>query len=626
MSIESEITRIKNNISTAYSVCGAKGASLPQTRNTANLADTINAIEAQGAEHLSWHQCPEPVRRYLAAVQTDPYDPDDCFYTYINDPVCGAPSSPIPGNMKPVGYTVDNVTFCDNEPNTAIPFSTATKAGTLTALDRLRWYNTTPLAPGSPPQDRPNKPMYARGKNTRDLGGWSCDGGTVRYGMLVRGSEPNPADRSLMVDSVGIKTEVQLLPVAEQDDGYIKKSAWGIDWAGNDTDNDSVYSVNSSPALWKKILSAIFDSVTHDKPVYFHCGVGADRTGMIAIMLEGILGVGRSDIDQDYELTDFALGWSVIGGEVYRSRAYPTYRDLMTAIGDIPLVGGLDDTFRNHCISFALSLGFTADEINAFRAACINGTPDLISVSLPDYAISKTCEHVVFSNPAASVDRFQEYETELIPDDGYVIDEISVTMNGENITDSVFEGEPAAPQGTIQITDRSLTDVAQYANAQLIAPTLVSGNIKKDVEILGVTGTYEGSAAAVNCKIFSYTSAAAVANQNVTIVSGDPDVAAHYSDSDAMVTVRKVTNNSSNGLAILIGSNHAFNSDATTYGTYMNYNGTTNAAGPVSVPLNAADAGTLVCVRATSSGDIIVYCRSTANNFGGADYIITFTW
>lgn len=46
MSIASEIQRIKNNIANAYSVCGDKGANLPQNRNSANLANCINSISA----------------------------------------------------------------------------------------------------------------------------------------------------------------------------------------------------------------------------------------------------------------------------------------------------------------------------------------------------------------------------------------------------------------------------------------------------------------------------------------------------------------------------------------------------------------------------------------------------
>ena len=49
------------------------------------------------------------------------------------------------------------------------------------------------------------------------------------------------------------------------------------------------------------------------------------------------------------------------------------------------------------------------------------------------------------------------------------------------------------PTGNIQLTSTAQTDVTNYATAQVVDADLVAGNIKKDVNILGVTGTYEGS-------------------------------------------------------------------------------------------------------------------------------------
>ena len=44
MSVTSEITRIKNNIAVAYDEAEAKGATMPVTKNSANLADTVASI------------------------------------------------------------------------------------------------------------------------------------------------------------------------------------------------------------------------------------------------------------------------------------------------------------------------------------------------------------------------------------------------------------------------------------------------------------------------------------------------------------------------------------------------------------------------------------------------------
>jgi len=71
-------------------------------------------------------------------------DYGEVMYQNIPDAVSNA-------NSKPIGYTIDGITFYNNEPGVATPFATTNKAGTLMALDWLRWYNTTlaPKAEGS---------------------------------------------------------------------------------------------------------------------------------------------------------------------------------------------------------------------------------------------------------------------------------------------------------------------------------------------------------------------------------------------------------------------------------------------------------------------------------------------
>ena len=41
-------------------------------------------------------------------------------------------------------------------------------------------------------------------------------------------------------------------------------------------------------------------------PVYFHCNAGADRTGTLAFLIEGLLGVSYADTIRDFELTSFS--------------------------------------------------------------------------------------------------------------------------------------------------------------------------------------------------------------------------------------------------------------------------------------------------------------------------------
>ena len=470
------------------------------TYKPAEMAPAILALNG-GRENLAWHQCPDAVRSYLAAAAAAYSDPD----VTIIDQYAPARGHEVVSNTKPVGYTIDGVAFYDNEPLVATPFATASKAGTLTALDALRWINTTPAgaAAGS---------VYPRGVNCRDLGGWPCDGGTVRYGLLIRGSEPNPEDRNLMVNQIGIKTEVQLLPVTEQATDYKMKSAWGIDWAGNDTESSSVYTLNDSKQLWKKLLEPIMDSVIHSKGVYFHCGIGADRTGMIASALEGILGVSRADIDAEYELTNFAFGWESLAGGIYRARTYTSYKAIMTQQSNIPLLYGLANTFRNRWISFVLSCGIGVDKINAFRAACIDGTPDVITINVPTYTVTNNLTGVSNSNAATSMEEYQQYVATLTPSSGKLIDSVRVTMGGADITAQVFSGTAATRK----------VSVAQNL-------THCSSSYSRDVAEAGATFTA------------TLTADTGYALKTVTITMGGVDMSQYYSG--GTINIPSVTGN-----------------------------------------------------------------------------------
>ena len=72
---------------------------------------------------------------------------------------------------------------------------------------------------------------------------------------------------------------------------------------------------------------------------------------------------------------------------------------------------------------------------------------------------------------------------------------ISITENGENIDVKQYAtanvAVPNPSTGKIDITGTAEVDVTNYATAQVVDANLIAENIKKDVTILGVTGTYE---------------------------------------------------------------------------------------------------------------------------------------
>lgn len=63
----------------------------------------------------------------------------------------------------------------------------------------------------------------------------------------------------------------------------------------------------------------------------------------------------------------------------------------------------------------------------------------------------------------------------------------------QKITDDLVK-----PSGTIQIKSAQQVDVSSYQYAKVTDANLTAGNIKKDVTILGITGTHEGGGGSVS--------------------------------------------------------------------------------------------------------------------------------
>ncbi len=374
-----------------------------ETYKIAQMGGAVRGIT--GAETVAWHQCPEAVRNYLSSVT---YDPGDYSTSQIDS---YAPATAVVSNYRPIGKTLGGKTYCNEVPGVETPFASGGKAGTLKPVDPLRWIQT-------------------RTWNVRDLGGWACDGGTVKYGKLFRGGYVTSADRAVLVEQLGIQHELDLRGANE---GGLTASPLGGDVRYTCAAAYAWYSLTPADA-WKANLRCVFDAVTHNEPVYFHCAAGADRTGTLACVLEGLLGMSQSDIDKDYELTTFYSGSDTDANARRRNEA--EWSGLISALNSKS-----GSTFRDKCVTFAAELGFTADEINAFRAAMIDGTPETVTPDIATFAVTNTLSGAATDNTAVEATQYQPYTAQLTAGDGKAIGSVRVTMGGADITADVWRGE-----------------------------------------------------------------------------------------------------------------------------------------------------------------------------------------
>ena len=451
--------REKNGTATKYKV--------------AEMGAAVRALS--GSEAVEWHQCPEAVRNYLANVA---YDPSDYSTSQIAN---YAPATDVVSNYKPIGQTAGGVTHYNEIPNVLTPFASGGKAGTLKPLDALRWIRT--------------RDSSAEAWNVRDLGGWACDGGTVKYGLLIRGGRISAADRAVLVGQLGVQHEIDLRGKEGRDpsDGDVAtESPLGSDVWFTIADKAASYAL-TPVETWQLYLRCVIDAVTHREPVYFHCTAGADRTGTLACVLEGLLGMSQSDIDKDYELTTFYSGSGT--DALARRRNESDWKRLINAINAVS-----GDTFRDKCMHFAVgTCGMSMADINAYRAAMINGTPETLHWY---QTITKNLTGCTISNSASRVDYGEAYTATIAAESGKTITSVVVKMGGVDITATAYSAGSGAINiakvtGAVTITAAASVPSVTYSITRNLANCASSNTADTIAEgaayttVLSPTGTFK---------------------------------------------------------------------------------------------------------------------------------------
>ena len=172
--------------------------------------------------------------------------------------------------------------------------------GTFTTGDYVRWISA--------------RPVY----NVRDLGGYMTESGKrVKQGLIYRGGEitnkawgdhsqtNTPESMRVFYQEMEIGIELDLRGAGDIGDGY-------NDYAFRpDQDRYKQHAIKSYEETFTKTRSEvapIFELLANadNEHVYFHCYGGADRTGTIGFLLNGLLGVSYSDLVIDFELTSYS--------------------------------------------------------------------------------------------------------------------------------------------------------------------------------------------------------------------------------------------------------------------------------------------------------------------------------
>ncbi len=200
--------------------------------------------------------------------------------------------------------------------------------------------------------------------NTRDIGGYlTSNGKIVKQGMVYRAAALDGVTKQGIKTATGtlkIQTDLDLRKASEAEKTY---SPLG----------EGVRYINISSPYYSGIFSKDVQTELRDimkvfaeernYPIMFHCSLGRDRTGTIAFLLNGLLGVSYYDLLKDYELSYF----SEAVNKDFQTSATMTEGNVNGMHAVLLRTYGRNNDLSKNIELFLLDIGVTAEEIQSIK-------------------------------------------------------------------------------------------------------------------------------------------------------------------------------------------------------------------------------------------------------------------
>jgi protein-tyrosine phosphatase len=243
----------------------------------------------------------------------------------------------------------------------------------------------------SPTTSIPSRTVTLTGVfNFRDLGGYTtADGRTTRWRTLFRADgldRLTPADVEVL-RPYGLRTVVDLRMAHELEErGRFPIDAYPVTFHNIsvldqtwDREQALASSLPAADFLHERYTEMLAEAgprygdalrllaATDALPAVFHCAAGKDRTGLLAMLVLGAVGVGHDDIIEDYALTSATM-------EAFRAAAAER-AESPEALDEIPQMFWSADPMamsrvladieaaHGSVAGYARSIGLTADEL-----------------------------------------------------------------------------------------------------------------------------------------------------------------------------------------------------------------------------------------------------------------------
>ena len=146
--------------------------------------------------------------------------------------------------------------------------------------------------------------------NCRDMGGRTTyAGGKIKQGLIYRTSgskfdNGTPSDseaKRILTEQFRVKTEIN---VADKTDNNVNLDGVKLENCYMEYGSVPYSNLARNSVRIRQVMDILAEESNY--PVFYHCRIGTDRTGITGVMINGLLGVPFNEAIQDYGFSNFA--------------------------------------------------------------------------------------------------------------------------------------------------------------------------------------------------------------------------------------------------------------------------------------------------------------------------------
>ncbi|MBR1608649.1 MAG: tyrosine-protein phosphatase [Kiritimatiellae bacterium] len=163
----------------------------------------------------------------------------------------------------------------------------------------------------------------------------------------------SPETRHLLLDTLAFKTDIDLRSDGECAGMTGAPLGDSVGWTHVSSACYEAMQGDWGRKQFAKVFRVFLDKSNY--PIAFHCIAGRDRTGAVAFIVEGLLGVEEDELRKDWEATVFRDG----------DMGFTTERLYLKLLDGFEKLPG--DTLAEKLEGYVLSLGFTREDVEFLR-------------------------------------------------------------------------------------------------------------------------------------------------------------------------------------------------------------------------------------------------------------------